>query len=149
MGNDPRTGAVVLRLKEQGCRITPQRLAVVDALIGSGAHPTVEQIYGDVQAKFPTISLATVYKIVNLLKDLGEIRELTLQGDRHRYDGRTAEPHPHVICLRCQAVADADIPGWSRFAREAQQRTGFHILEQRLEFFGLCRGCQQKDLPQV
>ncbi len=143
MAGTRRLDSIINRLKQSGCRITPQRLAVVKILIDSCEHPTVEQIYQQVRDDFPTTSLATVYKIVNLLKEMGEIRELDLQGDRHRYDGRTADPHPHVICTRCRTIMDAQIPDWGRFAREAEASTGYRILDQRLEFFGVCPSCAE------
>ncbi len=149
MSHPSRAESVMHRLKEQGCRITPQRLAVVRVLVGATDHPTVEQVFDRVHGEHPTISLATVYKIVHLLRDLGEIRELGLQGDRTRYDGFTAEPHPHVICLRCRAVADADIPDWGRFVRDAEEHSGYQIVAQRLEFFGFCDSCRNEDLPPV
>ena len=68
-----RLEQMVARLKELNCRITPQRLAILKILAVSKGHPSVEEIYAQVQANFPMTSLATVYKTVTLLKEAGEV----------------------------------------------------------------------------
>ena len=62
----------------------------------SAGHPSVEQVYESLKADFPTTSLATVYKTVTLLKEMGEILELAFGNDGSRYDGNKAYPHPHL-----------------------------------------------------
>jgi len=74
-------------LRRHDSRITPQRMAVVKILASSDRHPTVEHIYEQVKRRFPTTSLATVYKTVTLLKELNEVLEIGFPEGSNRYDG--------------------------------------------------------------
>ncbi len=85
-----RLKQMLSRLKERSFRLTPQRMAVLEILASSETHPTVAEIFEEVREKFPTTSLATVYKTVILLKELGEILELGFPDGSNRYDGLQA-----------------------------------------------------------
>ncbi|MGQ9709927.1 MAG: Fur family transcriptional regulator [Anaerolineae bacterium] len=134
--------AVIRRLREQGYRLTPQRMAIVQAVLESPDHPSVEEIYQQVSAVFPMISLATVYKTLEVLRDIGEVMELPM-GGRTRYDGNL-RPHVHLVCERCHSVID-----WSDDAisipEEAIAASGFRPHYYRLEVYGLCPRCQQEE----
>ena len=138
-----RLDCMVERLKEKGFRITPQRIAVVEALANSCEHPGVEQIYGEVVKKFPTTSLATVYKTVALLKELGEVIEMGFGDERNRYDGRNPGPHPHIMCLKCRSIIDPDLSSLVEMSDELHAETGYKIVSHRLYFFGICPECQK------
>jgi Fur family peroxide stress response transcriptional regulator len=137
-----RIDSMRIKMKERGCRITPQRLAILAILAESKGHPSVEGIYERVKANFPTTSIATVYKTVSVLKELGEVLELEFSHDHNRYDGARPYPHPHLICTKCGKILD---PAWSRFEDMTERLasdTGFKITTHRLEFFGVCPECQ-------
>ncbi|GAB6113114.1 Fur family transcriptional regulator [Desulfomicrobium salsuginis] len=149
MSHDPLTNAQRLermldRLKEQGLRITPQRLEILRILSESVGHPSVEDIHAKVRAKFPTTSLATTYKTVALLKDLDEVLELGFADGSNRYDGNKPYPHPHVICTVCRKIMDPDLSMLRDMTEEVVRETGFRITTHRLDFFGLCPDCQKK-----
>ena len=139
-----RLRVVLSKLKQEGCRITPQRLAVVKILANSQEHLSAEKIYDQVKLDFPYTSLATIYKTVTLLKKMGEVMELGFVDDSNRYDGARPYPHPHLICLNCKKIIDPDIPALSELPRELAQKTGYRIMDHRLDFFGICPGCQTK-----
>lgn len=135
---------MVEALRQGGHRITPQRLAILGVLAESANHPSAEAIYQRVKADFPTTSLATIYKTLTLLKEIGEVLELGFADWSSRYDGNKPYPHPHVICTKCGAIADPDYEGMGRLAREMAAMSGFDITHHRLDFFGLCPACQAK-----
>jgi len=139
-----RLETMLQKLRERKFRITPQRLAVVKILAESKGHPSVEGIYEKVRKDFPTTSLATVYKTVSLLKELGEVLELGFPEGSNRYDGNKPYPHPHVICVRCKKIIDPDLRGIERLSGEVSEKTGFRILNHRVDFFGICPDCQNK-----
>ncbi len=143
---DPRARLehMLLKLKERGQRITPQRLAILRILAGSEGHPSVEGIYDVVVRDFPTTSLATVYKTVTLLKELGEVLELEFSQGSNRYDGSKPFPHPHVVCTRCKRIVDPDLASLSAMTAEVAKQTGFKVVNHRLDFYGLCPGCQKE-----
>lgn len=146
---DPKTrlDEMIGKLKERNSRLTPQRLAVLKILASSQWHPSVERIYAEVIRDFPTTSLATVYKTVTLLKELGEVLELGFGDGSNRYDGNKPFPHPHLVCIRCRKIIDPPVDALSGMADEMARRTGYQILNHRLDFFGICPKCQKKKSP--
>ena len=72
-----RLDEILTKLRQREFRITPQRIAILKAFLQRQDHPGVEQVYEEVKVNFPTTSLATVYKTVNLLKEVGEILEIS------------------------------------------------------------------------
>lgn len=140
--NPTRLARLVARLKERGFRLTPQRMAVLRILAASEDHPSVETIHERVRADFPMVSLATVYKTVNLLKEMGEVLELAFGDDHRRYDGNRPRPHPHLICVKCHSIADVNFAGLANLPDEIARHSGYQILNHRLDFFGICPACQ-------
>jgi Fur family peroxide stress response transcriptional regulator len=131
-------------LKSQGCRVTPQRLALLKILARSEGHPGIEQIYEQIKSDFPTTSLATVYKTMSLLKEMGEVLELSLTSLGTRYDGNRPYPHPHLVCTRCGQILDPEVEDLAVVAAAMAQQTGYRITHHQLNFFGLCPKCQQE-----
>jgi len=140
---EKRLEAMLTKLRENNYRITPQRTAFVKVLAASKGHPSVEKIYEQVRATFPTTSLATVYKNITILRDLGEVLELGFSHDSSRYDGIVPHPHPHLICTGCKKIIDPDLESLKDVALELIEETGFKIQNHRLDFFGLCPECQK------
>jgi Fur family peroxide stress response transcriptional regulator len=134
---------MIHKLKKHGFRVTPQRLAVLKILAASLGHPNVEMIFEHVKKDFPTTSLATIYKTVNLLRDLGEVVELDFSGQSKRYDGNKPYPHPHLICTKCKSVVDPDVEHLTELAQHLAKKTGYQILTHRVDFFGICPNCQK------
>jgi Fur family peroxide stress response transcriptional regulator len=132
------------KLKGHDFRITPQRLAVLKVLAASDGHPSVERIHDTVRVQFPTTSLATIYKTVALLKQENEVIEISFPDGSNRYDGLKPYPHPHLICTRCKKISDPDLNSLDELAKEVTKETGFQIHTHRVDFFGLCRECQQQ-----
>jgi Fur family peroxide stress response transcriptional regulator len=147
MENDPqqRFEAIVRKIRESNHKLTPQRLAVARILARSQGHPTVEAIYEQLKNDFPTMSLATVYRNVMLIKSLGEVLELGFPEGGNRYDGNKPYPHPHLICLRCKKIVDPQLSSLQDLTREVTAASGFKILTHRMDFFGICGECQ--DVP--
>ncbi len=133
---------LVKKLRARGHRLTPQRVALLRLLSESEGHPSASQLYDQIKAQFPTTSPATVYKTLNLLKEIGEVLELGFSDDDNRYDGARPYPHPHLICVRCRKILDPDVSLVQDLAREVAQQSGFEILSHRLDFYGLCPDCQ-------
>ncbi|WP_200762596.1 Fur family transcriptional regulator [Nitrosophilus alvini] len=94
---------VLGQLKEKNLKATPQRLAILKFL-EKRTHPTIDEMYESVKKEFPSISLATVYKNVNMLKEAGLINELN-PGGKLRYDINKT-PHLHAVCEVCGEIFD-------------------------------------------
>ena len=139
-----RLDHVLSKLRERGQRITPQRLAILRILAVSEGHPSVEEIHDLVLRDFPTTSLATVYKTITLLKELGEVLELEFSQGSNRYDGSKPFPHPHVVCTGCKRIVDPDLESLGAMTAEVSAQTGFKLVNHRLDFYGLCPECQKE-----
>jgi Fur family peroxide stress response transcriptional regulator len=143
---DPNTRihTIINKLRENNYKLTPQRLAIVKILAHSTGHPNVEKIYEQLTDDFPTMSLATVYRNVMIIKSLGEVLELGFPDGSNRYDGNKPYPHPHVICIKCKKIIDPDLATLKDMTNEVADETGFNILTHRLDFFGICPDCMKK-----
>jgi len=128
-------------LRERGNRLTPQRVAILRALVTNDSHPSAEQIHGEILRDFPTTSLATVYKTIALLKELGEILELGFGDDGSRFDGRKPYPHPHLICTKCGAILDSEVDNFNKLIDNLASKNGFSVQTHRFDIFGLCSAC--------
>jgi Fur family transcriptional regulator, peroxide stress response regulator len=141
-----RINALLAGLREQGHRLTPQRVAIIRALVEHAGHPSVEQLHQALQPQFPTMSLATVYKTIAFLKEQDEVLELGFGELGSRYDGRRPHPHPHLICTRCGLIADSDEDCCSpldELIRTLASQSGFSVSRHRLDLFGLCPACRK------
>ncbi len=145
MENTPnQLDALVAKLRQRKFRITPQRIGILKVLLNSNEHPSVERVYDQVRVDFPTTSLATVYKTVNLLKKIGEILEIGFTDGCNRYDGNKPYPHPHLICTQCKAIMDPEIDSLEHLTAEIERVSGYRVVSHQLEFFGICPACQKK-----
>ncbi len=142
---EERLRQMMAKLRSEGLRITPQRLAILRLLAASEGHPSIENIHERLKVDFPTMSIATIYKTVNLLKELNEVLELGFPEGVNRYDGSKPYPHPHVICLKCKKIMDSALNSLQPLMEAAGKETGFLILSHRLDFFGLCPECQRNE----
>jgi Fur family transcriptional regulator, peroxide stress response regulator len=120
-------------------RMTPQRLLVIEALVGNHTHPTVEQLYDRVCTNCPTVALATVYQTVALLARHGLILELHSGPEGLRCDPDTS-PHAHAYCEQCGQVFD--IPLTEPVTLSKVDLQGFHAKQTELSFYGRCPDCQ-------
>ncbi len=148
---DPQTRVdeMVTKLRERGSRLTPQRMAVLKVLAVSEGHPSAEQVFERVRTDMPMISLATVYKTVALLKDMGQVLELGFSDDGNRYDGNMPYPHPHLMCVRCREILDLDIGTLDELPQAVAQETGYRIVNHRLDFYGMCPRCQALEMDEA
>jgi len=128
-------------LREMGCKVTPQRLAIYEVLKTCNMHPTAETIYDIISSDYPTMSLATVYKTLDLLKEAKIIQELNISGNTARYDVNPA-PHPHIICTKCGKIENVDMKISKNLLNKARKSTDYNIGNIQLYFFGVCPYCK-------
>jgi Fur family transcriptional regulator, peroxide stress response regulator len=136
-----RLGEFVARCRKRGIAVTPQRLAVIRALLASENHPSADEICVAVRRKHPHVSSATVHRILEQFCEVGEARKVTLLHDVARYDGNV-EAHHHVLCVRCKRVHDIEIPAVDRLLKDIRSLGQFALLRCSLEIDALCQRCQ-------
>jgi Fur family transcriptional regulator, peroxide stress response regulator len=143
-GSRERTQLILDKLKQKGHRITPQRMTILRILVESQNHPSVEDIFAKVKVNFPTTSLATIYKTIAVIKELGEVLELEFSSGHNRYDGNKPYPHPHLICVKCKKIVDPELSTLAHLTQELAAGSGYRILSHRLDFYGICQECQER-----
>lgn len=130
---------ICAQLKAHGRRVTPQRRAIIRALLENHAHPTAEQVLTHVRDVMPDLSPATVYNTLHELVEMGTLRELDLGlGERH-YEVSTTN-HAHLVCLACGRVEDVTYTSHA-LALVPERIHGFQVIDQSVVFRGYCPDC--------
>lgn len=93
------------KLTEKGLKVTPQRVAILEAIITLNNHPTAENIIDFIKESNPNIAIATVYKVLEILVEKGLIRKVTTDREVMRYDS-VLEKHHHLYCSTCELIED-------------------------------------------
>jgi Fur family peroxide stress response transcriptional regulator len=127
-------------LRSKGYKATPQRMAICRFALNSRDHPSAQQIYDEVKKIHPTVSLATVYKTLQVLKNLNLIQELNLPQGQARFDSYM-KPHINLICLQCGNIVDLDDTTAIEITRKVATAAKFKPEGQRIDIFGVCRRC--------
>jgi Fur family peroxide stress response transcriptional regulator len=140
---DVRFDQLIAALKERDFRLTPQRVELVRLIAVSDGHPSANQLYKKIKLKFPTMSHATVYKTLALLKEMNQVLEIDLREDSH-YDGNRPQPHPHLICMKCSKIVDGEGSLDREAIRKLEQATGYTILRPQISLYGLCPDCKKE-----
>jgi Fur family peroxide stress response transcriptional regulator len=124
-----------------GLAVTPQRLAIIAALLSSTTHPRAEEVFAQVRDLHPHLSLATVHRTLETLCRIGEARKVTVLHDSARYDANLT-PHQHVVCVRCRRIRDLEIAGLERILGTHPALEGYQVLGWSLEIQALCDDCR-------
>ena len=127
-------------VKYPAMRSTRQRSIILEVLQDTCTHPTAGWIFDKVKEHCPNISLGTVYRNLNLLKETGRIRELTFGKNTARYDGNS-EPHHHIFCLECGKLEDVNCTVHPDVTKSVEAVNGYKIMSHQLEFSGICPDC--------
>ncbi len=117
-----------------------QREKVLDIVRSTKSHPTADWVFHEVRKKLPSISLATVYRNLNLLVESEEINEVLCDGQL-RFDANKGE-HFHFICKSCKGIFDIDETRVS--SPDFKLPRGYVVKDVKIDFYGLCPNCQSK-----
>ena len=137
---------ILERLKEKGVTLTPQRMAIAEFLNKNMDHPTVDEIHKNIQRRYPTMSLATVYSTLELLKELGEVQELSI-----RKRGKVCfDPNPglhhHLLCRMCGNILDIEFEHPKNCPILAKETiNGCKVEEIQAYLYGICAECLKKE----
>jgi Fur family peroxide stress response transcriptional regulator len=135
--------SIIESLRNKGYKATPQRIAICRFALSSREHPSVQRIYREVKKTHPTVSLATVYKTLQILKELGLVQQLDFPKDQTRYD-TYSEPHINLVCLRCGNIQDLDDNDARELLTRVAATAKFALTGQRLDVYGICQRCQSR-----
>ena len=124
-------------------RMTKQRRIILDTMKSVTSHPTADQVFQMVRKRLPHVSLATVYRNLEILSESGEIQKLEPGCTLKRFDGNPSE-HSHIRCIRCDRIADVPMVPGLEVDLEQVNAADFEIIGYRLEFLGICPQCLGK-----
>ena len=136
------------KLKESGLKITPQRRAIINILIGhENRHLSSEEIYDLVRENCPEIGLATVYRTMQLLDEIGVISKLNLDDGCIRYEinlnKSDCHNHHHLICKNCSKIIEVEDDLMDDVENKIQSAYKFKILDHDVKFYGICEDCEK------
>ena len=118
-----------------------KRNAILQCLRSSKDHPSAEMVHQMLQGRYPDISLATVYRNLNLFKQQGLISSLTNVHGTERFDPETA-PHVHFVCENCDRILDLEQITIPETLTHQVDSTGCRVSGCNLTFTGICRECR-------
>ncbi|HVO36984.1 MAG TPA: Fur family transcriptional regulator [Candidatus Acidoferrum sp.] len=131
---------IIDTLRKKGYKATPQRIAICRFALQSRDHPTAQRIYEEVRKVHPTVSLATIYKTLQILREHELIQELDFPEGQARFDSNLG-PHINLVCLRCGKVQDLDDPAAREMVAKMTAKAEFTHTGQRLDIYGTCKTC--------
>ncbi len=129
-------------LRQQGFKVTAQRLAVLRAVSGR-PHLTAEDVVEVVRADIGAISRRAVYDAVGVLADMGLLRRIQPAGSAARYEDRVGDNHHHLICRACGRMVDVDCAVGAMPCLTAADDAGYEIDEAEVIYWGRCPNCRQ------
>ena len=124
--------------------MTHQREIILEELQASGLHLTADALYDRVKRKLPRISLATVYRNLEILTQEGMIAKREVGGQQKRFDSDVSD-HDHIVCIQCHRLDNLELSRDKIGRLPENPIAGYTILGYRLEFVGICRACREKD----
>jgi len=129
-------------LQEKGYRLTPQRIMVLDALHSVDQHISAEEIYEQVRARYPYANISTIYRTLELLKELELVTEIDMDDGRIRYHLAEKGHHHHLICSKCGDVIDLTEHILLPLKEILLNDYDFEADLKHLAIFGLCKSCR-------
>jgi Fe2+ or Zn2+ uptake regulation protein len=135
--------SIIKKMREETLKLTPQRLAVVEVLIDKNLlHPSAHLIYHEARRKVKSLSLSTVYSVLNEFSKHGIIKMLEFDKMENRYEANT-EVHINLICKGCKKIVDYKFP-FKIDTSDVIRKSGFRVTDSRFEYYGYCQECSKK-----
>lgn len=131
---------IVALLKEKSLAVTPQRVEIV-TILSANEHINVDELYALLYVSFPSISLATVYKNINIMLEKSLLCEVQIPNKKNVY-AIIKKEHSHVVCLECNEILDLTLDT-SELLEAAELQSGFSIDTSSLIFCGICASCSK------
>jgi Fur family ferric uptake transcriptional regulator len=133
-------------LRVRGLPVTGQREQVAEVLFAAGGHLSVDDVEQSLRRRGLHIGKATIYRTLDLLVQSGMIVEQDFGEGFRRYERVPGHPHhEHLICMRCGRVTEFSNENLERTKALIAEQYGFTHHHHRLEIYGVCRECQQRD----
>jgi Fur family ferric uptake transcriptional regulator len=131
-------------LRKNGHRLTPQRMLVIEALHNADKHISAEELYNQLHHRYPYANISTVYRTLELLKELDLVTEADFGEGRVRYHVAEKGHHHHLVCRSCSRIVDMDESALRPLKNTMLQKYGFDADLRHLAIAGMCSECRKK-----
>ena len=139
--------SICAQLRNQSYKLTPQRQTILQTFLKQvDRHLSAEEVYTLVKHQNPEIGLATVYRTLDILAEIGVLLKNDFGDGRIRYEFSRKDEHHHhhhLICLRCGNVSEFDDDLLESLEAVIAKRNQFKVLDHDLKFYGYCRNCEE------
>ncbi len=130
-------------LRASGFRVTPQRGVILETIAHLPGHPSAQQVFEAARSRLPGLNIATVYRTLDTLREAGLLDLMEGPDDLVHCSIRDPNSlHGHLVCRRCRAVVEVEMPLLLSLADEVARRYGFALDVSHLTLVGLCSACQ-------
>jgi len=138
---------ILALLREKEYKLTPQRKIIIQAFFDNmEKHLSAEDVFNIVSQDHPEIGLATVYRTLDLLAELGILKKMNFGDNKFRYEfcpEKDNHHHHHLICLNCNKVIEFEDDLLESLEALIAKRIGFHVVDHQLKVFGFCKNCKE------
>lgn len=138
----PHSGDITVKLSRRGYRLTPQRMMILEEVGAANDHISADEIYTRVCDRYPHLNISTVYRTLELLKELGLVTETDMGDGRVRYHSIIKGHHHHLVCQVCGCIIDLDEKALLPLKNTLLQKYGFNADLKHLAIFGQCGKCK-------
>ena len=125
-----------------GRRLTSQRRSILKILEESETHLDAEMLFVQAKARDPEVSLATVYRTLAVLEEMGLVEKHSLGEEHGHFEAVHDRPHYHFVCRHCGDVVEFDVPSMDQIVRGVSEEEGVCILDVHLRLSGYCARCR-------
>lgn len=139
------TSPLKSKLSTTGRRLTGQRQLLLQLIQEHGGHLDAHELYRLASERNPRLSLSTVYRTMNLLRDLGLVSEVHLGEEHHHYELRPSREHCHLVCASCGKVVEIGCDLIQQLKVTVAEQHDFEITEAQVDLVGLCGECRWKE----
>jgi Fur family peroxide stress response transcriptional regulator len=139
---DRRLESFMQRCRDEGLKLTHQRIEIYRELVSTEDHPDAETVFEGVRERLPSISRDTVYRTLSTFEETGLVRRLDFSWGRGRFDGNP-DAHHHFICANCGLVRDFTSRAFDALSPPSQVRTWGEVTGMQVQLRGICSECKQ------
>ncbi len=136
-------------IRRQGFRVTPQRRAILQAVIEGGGHSSIDEVYQRVRASLPGTNLATVYRGLNFLCEMRLLVAADVGGRNWVFELAGEKPHHHLVCRTCGKVERIEQEEVQVLINRVEVEHEFFIDMDHMALFGLCKACRKKGIQEI
>ncbi|MCL2330577.1 MAG: transcriptional repressor [Phycisphaerae bacterium] len=129
--------------RQRGLSLTVPRRAIFESMQDRKDHPTADQVYADIKTKLPGISRTSVYRVLEMLVDIGMLTKVCHPGSAARFDPQSIQHH-HLVCMNCERIIDVRTPRLDDLPLPDVRTHGFRIHDYHICFRGTCSDCLKK-----